>query len=317
MSDAVKKNAVKTTQMDGDLSVGRNIAVGGDITTQGNSHFKGNVRIDGWFDARNIKDQNKGLFLTPDALKAAYPFPQKGWYALVGATLPADVYVVNNDTWIASGMKGGAPSLDLDFVYNKQEIDNKLEGQKQEINTLIEKTDGFAETLDTFKEESEVLKTEIDMALGGATARFDGIVSGVDVQSVAAIPIEGVFFDDVHKLFVAKYAGGYTNNWDTADLFMNFDRTKPLEDKVYISDSKVWCWDNATNDLVVVNESNLQSMQANIDALMAGAKNQENINKELSEKVNLRSPDVVLSEQEYEALDEKKADTLYLVYEDE
>lgn len=162
MSDAVKKNAVKTTQIDGDVSIGRNVSVGGNVTVQGDSHFKGRVRIDGWIDARNIKGENKGLFLTLDKLKAAYPFPQKGWYALVGTELPADVYIVENDKWVPSGGKGGDPSLDLDSVYNKLEIDNKFEGQKQEINALIEKTDGFAKTLDTFKEEAESQQTDIE-----------------------------------------------------------------------------------------------------------------------------------------------------------
>ncbi|MCM1079088.1 MAG: hypothetical protein NC344_05605 [Bacteroidales bacterium] len=161
MSDAIKKNAVKTTQIDGDVSVGRNVSMGGDATVQGKGHFKGNVRIDGWLEARNIKGENKGLFLTLDALKAAYPFPQKGWYALVGDSLPADVYVVQNDKWVSSGGKGGDPSLDLDSVYNKLDIDNKFEGQTQQINALIEKTDTFKETLDTFKEESENLQTGI------------------------------------------------------------------------------------------------------------------------------------------------------------
>lgn len=162
MSEAIKKKAVKTTQIDGDVSVGRNVSVGGDTTVQGKGHFKGNVRIDGWLDARNIKGENKGLFLTLDALKSAYPFPQKGWYALVGDSLPADIYVVKDDTWVPSGGKGGDPSLDLDSVYNKLEIDNKFDGQKEEINALIEKTDGFKETLDTFKVESETIKEDID-----------------------------------------------------------------------------------------------------------------------------------------------------------
>lgn len=161
MSDAVKKKAIKTTQIDGDVSVGRNLYTGGDTTVQGKGHFKGNVRIDGWLDARNIKGENKGLFLTLDALKAAYPFPKQGWYALVGDSLPADVYVVKNEAWVPSGGKGGDPSLDLDSVYNKQEIDNKFDGQTEQINALIEKTDGFKETLDNFNEDSEGIKADI------------------------------------------------------------------------------------------------------------------------------------------------------------
>ena len=48
-------SSIKSTQIDGDVSVSRNAAVGGDVTVQGKTHLKGNVKIEGWLEAKNIK----------------------------------------------------------------------------------------------------------------------------------------------------------------------------------------------------------------------------------------------------------------------
>ena len=46
--------------------------------------MKGNVIVDGWLEAKNIKGVSKGLFTTIEKLKAVYPLPHDGWWALVG-----------------------------------------------------------------------------------------------------------------------------------------------------------------------------------------------------------------------------------------
>ena len=43
----------ESRQIDGDVSIGRNTAIGGDAIIQGKTHLKGNVRVDGWFEAKN------------------------------------------------------------------------------------------------------------------------------------------------------------------------------------------------------------------------------------------------------------------------
>jgi hypothetical protein len=71
---------------DGDVSVGRNISLGGKLTSQGGAEFKGNVNIAGWLDAKNIKTTNKGLFASEEELIKCYPEPLNGWFALVSDT---------------------------------------------------------------------------------------------------------------------------------------------------------------------------------------------------------------------------------------
>lgn len=48
-------SSIKSTQIDGDVSVSRNAAVGGDVTVQGKIHLKGNVKIEGGLRQRISK----------------------------------------------------------------------------------------------------------------------------------------------------------------------------------------------------------------------------------------------------------------------
>lgn len=68
---------IPTQQYDGDLSVGRDLSVGGDSQLRGNATVGHNLTVKGWLEARNIKWANKGLFTSEEALKKAYPRPEK------------------------------------------------------------------------------------------------------------------------------------------------------------------------------------------------------------------------------------------------
>lgn len=108
-------SSIKSTQFDGDVSIGRNLSLGGLFTVQGPSIMKGNVRIDGWLDAKNIKGANKGIFTTAERLIKAYPRPHDGWWAIVGTSLPGPIYVGEGGKWVATGETGGNPTLDGDL----------------------------------------------------------------------------------------------------------------------------------------------------------------------------------------------------------
>lgn len=103
-------SSVKTTQLDGDVSVGRNTSIGGNANVQGNATVKKNLKVEGWLDAKNIKSPGKGLFLTIEDLVKVYPNPHEGWWAIIGKTLPSPVYVVRKGMWVATGEVGGDPT---------------------------------------------------------------------------------------------------------------------------------------------------------------------------------------------------------------
>ncbi len=104
----------------GSASVSRDFAVGGDARVNGNAEVCHNLIVKGWLDAPNIKGPLKGFFISEDALRRAYPRPMAGWYALVGSTLPADIWVAELRSgrweWTPTGERGGEFSLDLDHL---------------------------------------------------------------------------------------------------------------------------------------------------------------------------------------------------------
>lgn len=118
----------------GSLSVSQGTTIGGNLAVRGTSTFDHNVKIKGWIDAKNIKGPLKGLFESEDALKLAYPEPQPGWFALVGNTLPAEVYRVENGEWADTGHQGGEIFLSLDSI---EEDINKAQSDILELQETI------------------------------------------------------------------------------------------------------------------------------------------------------------------------------------
>lgn len=91
---------METLHIDGDASVGRNVAVGGRATVQGDMVIKHNLKVEGRLDAPNKTDANKGVFETVEALRLEYPKPANGWYALVGDGNEKDLYAGKNGAWV-------------------------------------------------------------------------------------------------------------------------------------------------------------------------------------------------------------------------
>lgn len=106
-------NNIENHSVGGSVAVGRDVTVGGRSTVRGNATFNRDVYISGWLNARNIRGAGKGLYETVDKLNSAYPNPENGWFALVGDTLPADIYRAWGGEWVATGQKGGEPVLEL------------------------------------------------------------------------------------------------------------------------------------------------------------------------------------------------------------
>ena len=106
-------NNIENHSVGGSVAVGRDITVGGRSTVRGNATFNRDVYISGWLNARNIRGAGKGLYETVDKLNSAYSNPENGWFALVGNTLPADIYRAWGGEWKATGQKGGEPVLEI------------------------------------------------------------------------------------------------------------------------------------------------------------------------------------------------------------
>ena len=102
--------------------------------------------------------------------------------------------------------------------------------------------------------ESEYKDTAL-AARNGATARFDGLVEGVEIRLVSYPQIDGVYYDTVNKSFCGKNGNIYCNNWLGADMYMNDARTEVLKDKAYVCGGVVYVWSDEEENLVEISGS--------------------------------------------------------------
>lgn len=102
--------------------------------------------------------------------------------------------------------------------------------------------------------ESEYKDTAL-AARNGATARFDGLVEGVEIRLVSYPQIDGVYYDTVNKSFCGKNGNIYCNNWPGADMYMNDARTEVLKDKAYVCGGVVYVWSDEEENLVEISGS--------------------------------------------------------------
>ena len=102
--------------------------------------------------------------------------------------------------------------------------------------------------------EAEYKETAL-AARNGATARFDGLVEGVEIRLVSCPQIDGVYYDTVNKSFCGKNGNIYCKNWPDADMYMNDVRTEVLKDKAYVCGGVVYVWSDEEENLVEISGS--------------------------------------------------------------
>ena len=102
--------------------------------------------------------------------------------------------------------------------------------------------------------EAEYKETAL-AARNGATARFDGLVEGVEIRLVSCPQIDGVYYDTVNKSFCGKNGNIYCNNWLGADMYLNDVRTEVLKDKAYVCGGVVYVWSDEEENLVEISGS--------------------------------------------------------------
>lgn len=101
----------------------------------------------------------------------------------------------------------------------------------------------------------------INLAMNGATARFDGFVEGVIIDPVSITSIAGVYYDIKNKRFCAKKGGHYYNNWrvgngkNDASMYLDESRTVVRKDKVFMCGASLYVWSDEVGNLVVVDKT--------------------------------------------------------------
>lgn len=102
-----------------------------------------------------IKDatsNNKGYFLTEEALNTYYPTASEGSKAYVGSNYPYAIYLFQSGAWTDSGQTGGDEGFNAGEFYTKTQIDQQHEAINNEISR-VEKGANY-----------EVLQYEVNIA---------------------------------------------------------------------------------------------------------------------------------------------------------
>lgn len=103
------------TTVGGDFTVNNDTIIGDELKVRGDTYLEGDVKVEGMLDAKAVKQPNRGFFQTEEALKAAYPKPDVGWWATVGDVMPGTVYRCQTEgVWTNTGQTGG---VDTERVY--------------------------------------------------------------------------------------------------------------------------------------------------------------------------------------------------------
>ena len=133
------------------------------------------------------------------------------------------------------------------------------ESAAQTANDAASKATDAAQKTNAAVAKAESVEAEYkDTALAarnGATARFDGLVEGVEIRLVSYPQIDGVYYDTVNKSFCGKNGNIYCNNWPGADMYMNDVRTEVLKDKAYVCGGVVYVWSDEEDNLVEISGS--------------------------------------------------------------
>lgn len=137
-------SSIPTKQIDGDVSIGRNVNVGGKADIKGSMSVGHNLKVEGWLDAKNIKGANKGVFTDITKLRETYPdgtLPDGSW-AIVGGTLPGELWYVNGGQWVDSGKTAGSVTVDVEqYLEEVQTMSGDIETMKSDIDTIKKKND--------------------------------------------------------------------------------------------------------------------------------------------------------------------------------
>lgn len=163
---------IKTTQIDGDVSVGRNVALGGDAHIAGSTTIAHDLEVEGWLNAPNVKATNKGIFTTLSKLETAYPSPEDGWFAGVGTSTPFAAYVAEDGEWVATG---GTIDVEVDI----DEIDDRLDALESDVEGAETAISGLDTRLDAAEDDIDTLEDKVDNSyIAGSPFRHFSIVAG-------------------------------------------------------------------------------------------------------------------------------------------
>lgn len=125
-------------------------------------------------------------------------------------------------------------------------------------NAAAQAADTAGKTATTAAERAEAAadnyKDTAELARNGATARFSGMVEGLDSVENTGASVSGgeVLYSTAQKLFVYHVNGKYYNTWNadgaTSEMY-NDGVSSVRKDKLFLLKDELWVWSDADGDL--------------------------------------------------------------------
>lgn len=228
-------------EIEGSALLGRGLAAAGDIRVGGDLHVKRDVKIEGWLDAPNLLNPAKGLYATVEELEECHRDPRPGSWALVGESLPAQLYVAHGRRWCNTGTLTGTPQV------------ARMGGDTPTAAIATCECRAELDKLDLRVDEAETSADEAyDLARAAGVLPFDGF----NPMRGGARPNKGVWYmppdeeaDVAGSFWVmsSDYGLGQDDYTDVAE--MGPDGSHPARtDRLYRCGHKLYCFDG--RDLV-------------------------------------------------------------------
>ena len=205
-------SSIKTTQIDGDVSIGRNIAMGGKAEIAGSVHVGHNMKVDGWLEAPNIKGANKGIFLTVQELREAYPNPHDGWMAGVGASTPFTAYVGKGGDWVATG---GTIEVTVDmsqYTEGVEQLQEDIDAVKADVRTLETNVNSHTQQLTTLGNQLNNVQNTANAAKSKSDTNEANITALAQQLSNAAASLQSLSTDEQKKAYIVELSNYMEEN---------------------------------------------------------------------------------------------------------
>lgn len=199
--------SIKTTQIDGDVSVGRNVAIGGKADIAGSVSIGHNLKVDGWLEAPNIKGANKGIFLTVQELREAYPVPHDGWMAGVGASTPFTAYVGKGGDWVATG---GTIEVTVDmsqYTEGVAQLQEDIDEVAARVRTAETNINSHTQQLTTLGQQLNNVQNTTNAAKSKADTNETNITALAQQMSTAAAALQSLSTDGQKKAYIVELSG--------------------------------------------------------------------------------------------------------------
>ena len=97
----------------------------------------------------------KGLHATGDSLKAAFPEPLDGDWAIVGKTVPGPIWAATGGIWSNTGTTGGGGTIDVAGYATTEQLEAVNNRAKEALESADETNKHLTKITPVFLSESE------------------------------------------------------------------------------------------------------------------------------------------------------------------